>query len=128
MHPFRAAVEARDIEAAIALLADDVTFSSPVVFTPYQGRDAVGQILRAVIQVFEDFRYTTEIGGPDDADHALVFAAHIGDVQLEGVDLLHQREDGTIDRFTVMVRPLKAAHALAEAMAAKLGAKPPKAG
>jgi hypothetical protein len=47
MHPFGAALEARDIDAAIALLSDGVRLRSPVVFRPYQGRDAVAPILHA---------------------------------------------------------------------------------
>ncbi len=121
VHPFRAAVEARDIEAAIALLADDVVFRSPVVFKPYRGREAVGMILRAVIEVFEDFRYDREIGAPGAADHALVFTARVGDKQLEGCDFLHQTPDGVIDELTVMIRPMNGVLALAEAMRAKLG-------
>lgn len=120
MHPFRTAVEARDIEAAIDLLAADVVFRSPVVFTPYRGRETVGVILRAVIEVFEDFRYVREIGAPDAADHALVFEARVGDKRLEGSDFLHHAPDGTIDELTVMVRPLNGVLALAEAMRVKL--------
>ena len=120
MHPFRAAVEARDMDAAIALLADNVEFRSPVVFKPYRGRDAVGLILRAVVEVFEDFEYMREIGAADARDHALVFQARIGDKQVEGCDFLHVDDDGLIDEFVVMVRPLSGAHALADAMGAKL--------
>ena len=58
MHPFRTAVEAHDLDAAIALLNDDVVFRSPIVFKPYRGRDAVGALLAAVSRVFEDFSYT----------------------------------------------------------------------
>jgi limonene-1,2-epoxide hydrolase len=116
MHPFRAAIEARDLDAAVALLSKDVVFRSPVVFKPYQGRAAVAQILRAVLEVFEDFRYVREIGAEDAADHALVFQARVGDQQLEGCDFLHRDEDGSIDEFVVMVRPLTATLALAEAM------------
>ena len=105
-----------------ALLADDVVFRSPVVFKPYEGRDTVMVVLTAVSQVFEDFTYTREIGAPGARDHALVFQAHIGDRQLEGCDFLHTDENGLIDEFVVMVRPLSGAHALAEAMAAKLAA------
>jgi hypothetical protein len=122
VHPFRAAIEAQDLEAVPALLADDVVFRSPVVFKPYEGRDAVVALLTAVSQVFEDFTYTREIGAPDARDHALVFQAHIGDRQLEGCDFLHTDENGLIDEFVVMVRPLSGAHALADAMAAKLAA------
>jgi limonene-1,2-epoxide hydrolase len=120
VHPFRAAVEARDIDAAIALLAEDVVFRSPVVFKPYRGRDAVAPLLHAVAHVFEDFRYVREIGAPDASDHALVFEARVGSRQIEGSDFLHVGDDGTIDELTVMVRPLSGALALAEAMGALL--------
>jgi hypothetical protein len=122
MHPFRAAVEARDLHAALALLSEDVVFRSPVVFKPYHGRDAVAPILHAVLRVFEGFEYVREIGAPDASDHALVFRARINEREIEGADFLHVGEDGLIDEFTVMVRPLSAAHALAEAMQAQLAA------
>ena len=122
MHPFRAAVEGRDLAAAVALLAEDVVFRSPVVFTPYRGRDAVGPILHAVSEVFEDFRYVREVGAPEQPDHVLVFRARVGAMEIEGIDLLHTADDGSIDELTVMVRPLKAVLALAEAMQAKLAA------
>ena len=120
MHPFRAAVEARDLDAVDALLADDVVFRSPVVFKPYTGRAAVRAILAAVVEVFEDFSYTREIGAADARDHALVFQARVGDKQVEGCDFLHVDENGLIDEFVVMVRPLSGAHALADAMQAQL--------
>jgi hypothetical protein len=120
MHPFRTAVEAQDIEAAIALLAEDIVFRSPVVFKPYHGREAVAPLLLAVSRVFEDFRYEREIGAPEARDHALVFNARIGDRELDGCDFLHANEHGLIDDFCVMVRPLSGALALAEAMKAEL--------
>jgi limonene-1,2-epoxide hydrolase len=116
---FRAAVEARDFDAAAALLAEDVVFRSPIVHQPYEGRDAAAALLRGVSQVFEDFRYERSIGAPDAADHALVFKARIGDRELEGCDFLHENADGLIDEFVVMVRPLTGAHALAEGMRAQ---------
>jgi ketosteroid isomerase-like protein len=122
MHPFRAAVEAEDMSAAVALLSEDVVFRSPVVFKPYQGRAAVAPLLHAVFEVFEDFRYVREIGAEGAPDHVLVFHARVGDMELEGSDFLHTAEDGSIDELMVMVRPLSAALALAKAMQAKLAA------
>ena len=122
VHPFRAAIEARDLDAAVALVREDVIFRSPVVFTPYEGREALRQILAAVIDAFEDFRYTREIGADGAADHALVFEARVGDKQVQGCDFIHVDADGAIDEFTVMVRPLQAMLALAEAMKARLAA------
>jgi len=120
MIPFRAAIEAQDLDAALDLLADDVLFRSPIVFGPYRGREQVAPLLWAVSRVFEDFRYVREIGAPDAHDHALVFQARIGERQLEGCDFLHTNEDGLIEEFAVMVRPLSGAIALAEAMQAEL--------
>ncbi len=114
----KAALEGRDLDAAVALMAPDIVFRSPIVHKPYQGPEAVRALLEGVMAIFEDFRYERVIGAPDAADHALVFAARIGDRQVEGCDFLHENADGLIDEFVVMVRPLTGAHALAEGMRA----------
>ncbi|WP_458686683.1 nuclear transport factor 2 family protein [Nocardia tengchongensis] len=119
MHPFRKAVEARDAAAIEALLADNVVFTSPVAFKPYPGKAITAAILRGVMRVFEDFTYVKEIGAPDAADHALVFETTVAGKRITGCDFLHFDADGKIDEFTVMVRPLSGAQALAEAMAAQ---------
>jgi SnoaL-like domain len=111
---FRAAVEAKDLNAARDVLADDVVFRSPVVFRPYEGRDAVIVILGAVIHVFEDFRYTDHVEGEDAA--VLVFETNVGDRQVEGVDILRFDDAGRVRELTVMVRPMSGMHALAERM------------
>lgn len=120
MHPFRTAIEARDLDALVALFSDDVAFRSPIVFKPYRGRATVGAIFDAVGRVLEDFSYLREIGAPGARDHALVFQARVGDKQIEGCDFLHVDDNGLIDEVVVMVRPLSAAHALADAMKAQL--------
>ncbi|MGI5192289.1 nuclear transport factor 2 family protein [Streptomyces sp. CA-288835] len=119
MNPFRKAVEDGDHEAVVALLAEDVVFTSPVVFKPYAGKAITAAILGAVLRVFEDFRYVREIANPDGRDLALVFEARVGERQIQGCDLLHFDEDGRIDALTVMVRPLSGAQALQQAMAAQ---------
>ena len=128
MHPFRSAVEAGDHARIYELLSPDVVFNSPVVFRPYEGRDALAALLAAVSRVFEDFRYEREIGAPEAADHALVFSARVGDKALTGCDFIHTGEDGLIDEFSVMVRPLSATLALAAAMKAQLEAAQPVGG
>lgn len=102
-----------------ALLADDVRFTSPVAFKPYDGKPITAAILRAVMRVFDDFRYVREISSPDGRDHALVFETKVGDTTVNGCDFLHLNDEGLIDDFTVMVRPLSGAKALAEAMGAQ---------
>src|SRR5678815_4080160 len=93
---FRRAAEAKDFSAIDELFAEDVVFRSPVVFKPYEGREAVAMLLGAVVQVFEDFRYTDQIETDDSA--ALVFSARVGDRELDGIDLLHFDSEGRLDR------------------------------
>jgi hypothetical protein len=95
-------------------LAPDVVFRSPVAFAPYHGRPLVAAILRGAARAFEDFRYVREIA--DGRSIALMFEARIGDRAVHGCDFLELDEQGLIEEFCVMVRPLSAAHALSEAM------------
>jgi hypothetical protein len=115
---FRAAAEGKDFSAIDELFADRVSFRSPVVFKPYEGREAIAVILGAVVEVFEDFRYTDQIESGDTA--ALLFEARVGDRELNGVDVLRFDAEGRIAELMVMVRPMSAVTALAEAMQTKL--------
>ena len=119
MKDFRDAIEAWDFERAGDLLADDVTFTSPVAFKPYEGKAITSAILRGVSRVFTDFHYLREINDPPHS--ALIFEALVGDtgIAINGCDFITTNDDGLISEFTVMVRPLKAAQALAEAMGAQ---------
>jgi ketosteroid isomerase-like protein len=120
MHPFRAAVEAHDSEAAAAVLAEDVIFRSPIVFKPYVGRAAVSPVLAAALRVFDDFVYEVELGSEDGRDHALMFRARVDGKDIQGCDFLHHDQDGRVVQLTVMVRPLSAALALRDRMVAEL--------
>ena len=119
MHPFRRAVEAGDIAALESLFAEDAVFTSPVVFKPYAGKAITAAIVRGAARVFQDIRYVRVIVSADGRDHALVFHATVNGLQVHGCDFLHLDDDGLIDDLTVMVRPLSAATALAEAMGAQ---------
>lgn len=114
---FRAAVERGDADAAADLFAPDAVFHSPVVHRPYEGREAIRAILRAVVQVFEDFRYAAEFAGDD--GHVLWFRTRVGERALDGVDILRDGPDGLVE-LTVMVRPYSAATELRARMAALL--------
>jgi hypothetical protein len=121
-HPFRKAVEERDEAAIQAMLAETVVFTSPVAFKPYVGKPITAAILRGVLRIFEDFHYVREIHDSNSRDHAFVFEAKISGgsgKKITGCDFLHFNDDGLIDDFMVMVRPLSGATALSEAMGAQ---------
>jgi SnoaL-like domain len=121
-HPFRKAIEERDEAGIQAMLAADVVFTSPVAFKPYVGKPITAAILRGVLRVFEDFHYVREIHDSNGRDHAFVFETRISGVpgvKVTGCDFLHFNEQGLIDDFMVMVRPLSGATALSEAVGAQ---------
>ena len=115
---FRKAVETQDLDAMRACLAPDVEFHSPVAFKPYHSRETVSALLGHVSQTFEEFVYIDEI--EQGTSHMLRFTAKVNGRRVEGVDLLDIDSDGLVGKFTVMVRPLSAAIALAEAMGARI--------
>ena len=120
--PFRRAVEAKDMDAAFALLHDDVVFHSPAVHRAYAGHAAVSHLLRHAGEVLEDLTYIDELHG--ESSVALVFRASVGDKDVEGLDHLTLDAEGRITTFRVMIRPLSGLIAMAQTMGARLEADP----
>ena len=111
---FRAAAEAKDFSQVDELFAENAVFRSPVVFKPYQGREAIKVLLGAIVQVFEDFRYLEHVENGDVA--VLMFEATAGDRQVQGVDILRFGDEDRIVEMTVMLRPMSGLVAVGERM------------
>jgi SnoaL-like domain len=118
-HPFRLAVEAKDLDAAIATLREDVVLHSPILFRGFQGREIVAQVLTHVAATLEDFRYTDELA--EQGTVVLRFKAKVGDRELEGIDFLELDEQDLVKELTVFMRPMSALTAFNEQMATRLG-------
>lgn len=113
-------VESRDESGLDELLADDVVFHSPVVHTPQRGKKLTRMYLSAAVMVLggDSFRYVREVvqGG-----HAILeFETEIQGIHINGVDMIRFNDEGLIEDFKVMVRPLKAIQLLHQMMAAQL--------
>jgi hypothetical protein len=116
---FRRAVEAQSLDEMMAVFAEEAVLHSPVTFRPFEGREAIRQLLGILLEVFEDFRYTDELRAPDGTT-ALIFRARVGDRELEGLDLIRFDDGGLIRDFTVMVRPRSAIEALLREVGSRL--------
>jgi hypothetical protein len=119
-----------------ALLHDDVVFHSPVVFTPQKGKAVTKLYLQAAAQTLPgdasadgagsgslgsgSFRYTKEV--LDGHQAVLEFETKIGDILVNGIDLITCDDDGKIVSFKVMIRPKKAVEAVHAQMATMLQA------
>ena len=98
------------------LIADDALFSSPVVFTPMEGKEITMMYLSAAGQSFnmEKFKYTKEIH--DGMNSVLEFETYIDDISVNGVDIIEWNEEGKIVNFKVMIRPFKAVQKVQQKM------------
>jgi ketosteroid isomerase-like protein len=120
VNAWHACVNARDTSGLHTLLADDVTFWSPVVHSPQQGKAITAAYLTAALHVLggADWRYVREI--VSDAGAMLEFETTVDGITINGVDIIAANAAGQITDFKVMVRPLKAVNMLHAKMAEML--------
>ncbi len=113
-------VKQKDPDLLDDLLAEDCVFYSPIVHTPQQGRELTKWYLAAAMQVLggESFRYVREVVDGNQA--VLEFMGENEGIAINGVDMITWNENGQIDSFKVMVRPLKAINLLHAQMKAML--------
>ena len=98
------------------LLADDVVFYSPVVFTPQRGKVVTTLYLQGAAQVLggTDFRYTKQVLAGHQA--VLEFETTVDGKHVNGVDIITCDDDGRIVEFRVMLRPLQAVNVVHQKM------------
>jgi SnoaL-like domain len=116
---FRKAVEALDLDATVATFSPSIVLRSPVRDEPLEGRQAVGGLFAILYRVFEDLRFVGSYTSSDGAE-VLHFLWRLGDTEGEGVDMMRFDEDGLIEDYRVMVRPLSAVVALRDAAFSQL--------
>ena len=108
------------------LLADDVIFYSPIVFSPQKGKDLTTLYLMAAGNTFggdqsrdgtlqeSSFKYTKEVLDGNKA--ILEFETQIDGKYVNGVDIITFNSEGKISEFKVMIRPLQAVNIIHEKM------------
>jgi hypothetical protein len=118
-----------------AILADDVVFLSPIVFTPQRGKEITKLYLNAAGATIGEgskrsaaadpgepraskFRYVKEVVSGRHA--VLEFETELDGKYVNGIDMLTCDDAGLITEFKVMIRPLQAINLLHQQMAAML--------
>jgi hypothetical protein len=116
-HPFQCAVEAKDFDALVGTLREDVVFYTPIRFQPFRGRDQAIRAMTLAAQAFAfqpGFRYTRSFR--DGPALALFFEAQLQDKSMEGVDLLVVDGQDKVAELRVMMRPFAAVRDLVESV------------
>jgi hypothetical protein len=117
-HPLRVATEARDLDAMVDTLADDVVFRSPVISSPFHGRAEVRELFEIVLEHFHDLEYTGELAGED--TRGLLFSARVRGRPVQGIQVLHLDDQGKIRELRVMARPQAGLAAIADVVGGQL--------
>ena len=126
-------MKSNDMDKLDELLAEDVVFYSPVVYTPQKGKDITKMYLMAAGGVFgegakdevsdsnksqSNFKYIKEIIGEKSA--LLEFESEMDGIYVNGVDVISWNEEEKITEFKVIIRPLQAVNMLHKKMQAML--------
>tara|TARA_S200000501_G_scaffold159100_1_gene150095 strand:- start:29 stop:424 length:396 start_codon:yes stop_codon:yes gene_type:complete len=116
IHKWHEVINSDDMNALDNIIAEEAVFSSPVVFTPMEGKEITMMYLHAAGQSFnmEKFKYTKEIH--DGMNSVLEFETYIDDISVNGIDMIEWNQDGMISNFKVMIRPFKAVQKVQEKM------------
>jgi len=121
---WHALVAGRDLAALEKILARDVTMGAPPYWDKLVGRPIVHHLLGLIVHTIEDFTYHRE--WHDDArgagEIALEFRGHVGELQLQGIDLITLNDRGQLQNLDVMIRPMNALAALRDVIAPQMAA------
>ena len=107
------------------LLADDVDFYSPVVYTPQRGKPVTTRYLEAASRTLAGgaggpFQCTKQVLSGDTA--VLEFETSVEGKYVNGGDIIRCDDAGRIVEFRVMMRPLQGIQAVHEQMGRLLAA------
>ncbi len=120
IHNWHEAVEKRSFDKVDALLADDMTLTSPVAYRPFTDRTYIMKVLENVVTVLTDFRYTRSTV-LSDGGVMMIFEGEIDGKTIEGIDLFDLDSEGRVTSLKVMLRPFKLYTKFAFIMAERLG-------
>ncbi len=113
-------VAERDLVALENVLAEDIAIGAPPYWEKLRGRPLVHYLLGRIVHTIEDFTYQRE--WQDGNELALEFSGHVGDHQLQGIDLITLNERGVIQNLDVLMRPVNAVLSLREVIAPQMAA------
>lgn len=108
----------KDLDALRGILAEDVSLGAPPYWSKLEGREIVHHLLGLIVNTIEGFSYRRE--WQNARELALEFSGRVGELELQGIDLISLDERLRVQNLDVMIRPINAAIALREAIAPRM--------
>ena len=115
-------VEGRDLVALEEILAEDVSMGAPPYWDKLTGRPIVHHLLGLIIHTIDGFTYHREWHDDSrgEGEIALEFRGYVGDLNVQGIDLITLNDRGELQNLDVMIRPMNALVALQDFIAPQM--------
>jgi ketosteroid isomerase-like protein len=106
LHAFLDAMRAKNADAMLSHMADDMVLRTPLHAEPFRGKAAIRPVVDALLAVVDQFDFREILQGPQHV--AVFFAITVGDLHLNGMDYVRLAPSGLLQELTVLWRPLPA--------------------
>jgi hypothetical protein len=103
-----------------SVLAEDITMGAPPYWERLAGVELVQHLLGIIVSTIEDFTYHRE--WQDEGELALEFTGHVGNLELQGIDLISLDDELRIRSLDVLMRPISTVIALRDIVAPQMAA------
>lgn len=111
-------VAERDLDGLAAALAPEISMGAPPYWARVEGHARVHHLLGLIVNTIEGFTYHREwVQG---RELALEFTGRVGELDVQGIDLITLDDALAIAKLDVMIRPMNALEALREIIAPQM--------
>jgi len=111
----------RDVVRLVSLMAPDVTLHSPMLDTPFTGRDAAAVLYSVLFSTFSRLEFVDDFVPA--SERFFRWQGEMRGTTIEGADLVRYGVEGTIVEIRVFIRPLTGIAAFASATGPRLAAQ-----
>lgn len=111
-------VAERDLDGLEKLLLEDVTIGAPPYWNKLSGRRIVHHLLSIILETIEGFTYYRE--WQEGNELALEFQGKVGDLDVQGIDLITLDDGGRVQNIDVLMRPTNTILRLQEIVGPKM--------
>jgi hypothetical protein len=117
---WHAVVRSRDLEGLRDLLAENVRLGAPPYWDKLEGKDLIHHLLGVIVTTIDGFTYHREwVAG---SELALEFCGRVGELELQGVDLITLDDEGRVRNLDALIRPLNTLTLLRDRVAPRMQA------
>lgn len=111
-------VATRDLAGLGDLLAEDIAMGAPPYWEKLSGHALVLHLLGLILATIEGFSYRREWRDGDEL--ALEFTGRVGDLDVQGIDLISLDAAGRVRNLDVLMRPINTLLALRDVIAPQM--------